>query len=944
MTNIEITIDGEPTILYIEKQRDYIDTEIIYYIIQKYKKRKIEKEQIEFIWYLNQKYDAWIKINENEKIKISNGLKILVKLKDETEDNDIQIIKKKIILDKIKNLNNRIDKEISKLNNKKKLLDVQPSTSFYLNNDNNSISNIEIPEKENPTINEDDIDNNLEVDITILTANPLIDIEDNLELKTMNDFNSIAYSINQVILDCNKQIRAQFLPLTRDNLEYAISQRPKIIHLICKSTYVLNKNINNDTDNNNNNNNNYYSPYLLFENENCEIERINQEELNMILNSKDLMKIDKEILKNITLFISTPLSEEVFEMFDKFNFKNIIVQHTTLADITFISELNEQLYRNIIDLNKPISVAFEDAKNDSKNLLYQVCCCFHKHKNNCQLKMNLSNELYFYRENKNEIIFEIPHFYHLCYICDCPKKGICNHHKNCDNYNYSFKPLCKKKLNNNICCCYDKKKHGLDNIFFCKFPEIKNEDGIFSNYQSNNFSTIINSDYVPNYDKMNLIIGRNFIVYNIFDSLISKCYNIINVHGKQYRESINKIDLLIDMIIEFLRERIPYLIFDDSQLNLNNEQSSDLSLSSKNTMNIKINKFNIIKEKICIFDLSKIANLDLLFPSESAPQIESKIKFIPVFEKIDDQNSNIRITNDNNNFGKKVFFINGFKITHDDLIKLFNEQNNIFKSQVILFTEDKFDKTNLKNANEINIVDLNFEALKKEDYEIILQNQKIIFNKDNFDKKINDIVNYSLNEKEDTLTRELTTIVKDNNQSNLIYEILFLFNCSNSGHYKMEMEALYPNNIEEINTLIEEKFIQKRIIIKENHKDYYYQYNRRIPIFNDYYDDRKNKIPDKVKQLLLEKLFCFYYMIFLRILKEVKSKGFSETENNIKIQFKPNYKPNDSLTSFSAIQELGIWLPFEVNQICEICELNNNFKISIFMDIVIIYYEILEIF
>ena len=248
MAEIEIIIDGEPEpIIYKEKDNDYINVKIITCIIQNYKNEQKDKDIIEFIRYLNPEYDAWVRLNEAENLKIKNGLKILVKLKEENENN-IQIIKKKEIIDKINNLNNKIDEELVKLNNIQKLQEVPISTSFYLTKTNN-IS--ETQENGNLTINEEDSENDVEVDITVLTANPLVDnkeddlypsednneydLQNKKELKTMNDFNSITYSINQVIMDCNKQIRAQFLTLTSENLEFAISQKPKIIHLICKS-------------------------------------------------------------------------------------------------------------------------------------------------------------------------------------------------------------------------------------------------------------------------------------------------------------------------------------------------------------------------------------------------------------------------------------------------------------------------------------------------------------------------------------------------------------------------------------------------------------------------------------------------------------------------------------------------------------------------------------
>ena len=190
---------------------------------------------------------------------------------------------------------------------------------------------------------------------------------------------------------------------------------------------------------------------------------------------------------------------------------------------------------------------------------------------------------------------------------------------------------------------------------------------------------------------MSLIIGRNFIIYNIFDSLLTKEYNIININGKEYKESINKIDLLIDLIIEFLKERIPYLIPDDFELDLPNQQSSDLSLSRRNTSTFKINKFQMIKDRYRSFDSNN--NSLNYFCLESAPLLENKINFIPNFEKIyfkDEQENNIRIINDIKNCKNKVFFINGYKINNDKLIKIF-KQKELFKSQIILFTENEFD-------------------------------------------------------------------------------------------------------------------------------------------------------------------------------------------------------------------------------------------------------------
>ena len=940
MIKIEIKIDGRPVIIpYNIKQGDFINKAIISHVIQNFKESYKEKK-IKFIRYLNQEYDAWMLLNENEDLEIKNDLQILVKLKDNNLDKN-QILKKKKIIGKIKNLCKKIDQEVSKLDKQKDIKDYRPSKTY-----NESMKKIDIEknnekdeEKKDKEIendnsfysNDDDKDY---ADIIVLTGNPILDRQEDQidqieekELRSMNDFNSITDSIhNYILYDCNKQIKARFLPLTEQNLIMSIYQKPKILHLICKSVYQLEKN-----KDNNNNLNNKYCVNLLFENENCEVERVNDNDLKKIFNFKYLLKKDKEILKNISLFISTPLSEDVFDMVKTFNFKNILVQHTSLANIEFISQLNEQLYKNIIDLNCSIKISLENAKKDIINVdrmkdKQQSCCCFHIHEDNCTFKMNLSNELYSDNINKEEI-FKIPHFYHLRYKCECNDKDFCNHKKknSCDNYLYSFNSLCKKKKSQYICCCHSlKKMHDLNHIFFCQFSNIKDDEGIFSNYKSNNISFIINQEYVPNYGKMNLFLGRNLIVYNIFDFIKNKTHIIINIYGKQYLEDINKIDLLIDMIKEFLKERIPYLNYDDFQPNINNEDNSnELLIAKKKTSIFKINKFQRFIDKMNSCSSSKSLNL---FPAESAPQGLIQQKNTPIFEKIyfkNDKENNISIINDINNCKNKVYFINGYKLKNIDLIKIF-EQKELFQSQIILFTENKFEKDSIKNTNNIEISYLSFESLKKNDYEIKLQNQKISSNKYDFDKNIkNKLYESNYIEKENNLEDNLSEsskINKDNNKNFLYYEILFLFNCSNSGHFGMEMQALFPNNLEEIKSIIEAKYIPKSVLIKKEEINYY-RYIRNESVFKNYYETRKDLIPYKVKQLILEKLFGFYSFAFHFLLKKTKVKDWKNTDNNIKLELKKNnnkkiikYKPYDYLTTFSAIQELGMWLPFKKNK------------------------------
>ena len=59
------------------------------------------------------------------------------------------------------------------------------------------------------------------------------------------------------------------------------------------------------------------------------------------------------------------------------------------------------------------------------------------------------------------------------------------------------------------------------------------------------------------------------------------------------------------------------------------------------------------------------------------------------------------------------------------------------------------------------------------------------------------------------------TIYKDNEKTNLNFEILFLFNCSNSGHFKMEMEKLYSDILDEIEQILDKIYVPKNIIEKK---------------------------------------------------------------------------------------------------------------------------------
>ena len=157
---------------------------------------------------------------------------------------------------------------------------------------------------------------------------------------------------------------------------------------------------------------------------------IDKSELDKIFNFKSHKNI-KENIEKITLIISTPLAEDVYDLFKDYGFKNIIVQHTTLADVDFVADFNYDFYKDLIIYpERSIDQIFQYAFNfyiDNNNPPI-FCCCFHKHEKNCKFLLNLNNELY-NDNNDNKINVDnlevsLPHFYHLFPDCvgECQEK------------------------------------------------------------------------------------------------------------------------------------------------------------------------------------------------------------------------------------------------------------------------------------------------------------------------------------------------------------------------------------------------------------------------------------------------------------------------------------------------------------------------------------------
>ena len=448
-------------------------------------------------------------------------------------------------------------------------------------------------------LNEDKIDSlpQAPLNLIVLTANPLMDTEGNKELRTMNDFDIIKSNIYNLFSEKDVLNHIEFAPLTKQTLKYFISneeKRPVILHLICKSTYKITKSTESDGENKDQSSD---FTNLIFEND----YDYNQQKNNYNSVFMDKTRLKSEIfdyesnptleknVNKITLIISTQLAEDVFDIFKDFGFKNIIVQHTTLANLSFVVDFNKTFYRDLImHFEQPIYEIYEDALNIPLDKVNPptFCCCFHKHNNDCEFMKNLINEIYnnnykIISKNSIEDIFKeietsIPHFFHLW--ADCPGSPKCNakiekinleniksgsdvkypensfslHNKICYSKFQDFKQKknvfqVQDKEYYNICCCdINPEKHNINYIFKTDFTRTENNNLI--KFRKKEF--ILKEKYIPYYDKMELLVGKNKFIFDVIKFLFSNELNL-NIYG----DNIENMRKFGNIIKEYYFER-----------------------------------------------------------------------------------------------------------------------------------------------------------------------------------------------------------------------------------------------------------------------------------------------------------------------------------------------------------------------------------------------------
>ena len=937
--------------------------------------KKIRKNQIEFIKYYNID-KAWesIKVNTPE-INVSNieQLKLLVKLiKKEKPFPKIEEM-----INKIKNISNSIDNEIAELknlqfikNNSGDLLSLESAMS-------NSSFNIRELSRKSSFIFQDEE----KADVIVLTANPLFykyELDKIKELRGINEFNCITDQIYQILSRTDLPIKSQFLTLTKNNFINAINKKPKILHLICKSIYDcdnynqksskliqhLNSALSNEKIEDNkiieNEVKKFYSPILIFENEKCQMKKITYNILSKIFKNKG------DLTKEITLFISTPLSKDIFDMFLSLSpivFKNILVQHSTLADASYIAQFNRDLYLNLLDKK-----SLEDALNQAKRINfsgYQFCCCSHEHDDSvCLIKKYLSNELFrededetnkINEENNHQVNYEyikkIPHVYHLRYKCDCKERlnennanfnNFCFHNvASCENRNHII--FNSRKIN--ICCCQKKNKeikHSLEGVFQLKKT---NEEIIFNEYNKEKYKkcVIINKEYVPNYGKMQFKVRFNKILYRIFEFILKKNCNILNVYGNQYNSL--EIGNLITIIEEFIKERHSYFFLDNQKTNnsnFNNKESEDLSLTKKETIELELGKKNSIKNQ---YSFNKVDSIDLAMNTQNSAKqlhldlnrINKPMLNINVFDNINNLGSIFSKKSDNNN---RIYIINALKFNDwnsYEWIKKLRTKIDISKTYIIIFDTNKINEK-IEEDNHIEKIDyIAFDPLDKYDWMVKNQIYKIENSKDDFEKlSIEKGRNLAKEDKD-----KIMDFIKENNEeSEMYYLILYLFNCANSGLFAFEFEDLFPNKIElKEAQKIRDLYVEKKLLNIETNRNTNGNIIKKQQVYIKYIKNKTFiselcaliKIPENIKHNILRRLFLFYakkYRLLISKIKQDRNRiNLQKQEINVK-----GYRPTDSLFSFSAIQSLGIWLPlndaskFEDNSTAPIYNIEGYFN------------------
>ena len=598
--------------------------------------------------------------------------------------------------------------------------------------------------KEKMDIKYKEENNDAPLNVIVLTANPLMDGAK--ELRTMNDYNIISSKIYDIFWQRGYIKNTIFGPLTIKTLKDAISneqKRPVVLHLICKSTYLIPENPNESKEN---------CTKLIFE---------KNYNYNQSINNYDLEFIDKKRLKEdifnyesnpklrenvnkIILIISTDLAEYVKDMFQDFGFKNILIQHTTLADVNYVADFNESFYKDIIRYSGlPINTIYEVTLNDYKYMdetkLPIFCCCFHKHKDDCPFLKNIKNELY--NNNfkiKNDIsqkeMFEkieesIPHFYHLlpdcCLLPKCsdrfkylnnkqkdkifPENSFSSHNIICYKKFKYYKKINAIKNNTvryfNICCCQESpEKHSIDYIFPKDFSKEKRNNEI----RFKKTELVTNKQYATKYDE--LLIGNNNNILELIKFLLSSDLNL-NIYGDNI-ENMKKFGNIANNY--FL---LRYYYYESNKSEEEKEHENEIGFESPKNLLENDNTINVIDFALkeghpkIMFDekAKKVLIYDYDLKKDNRVKLENyqtyQIYYIYVYDS--DLVNNIQLNN------KKIIWFSEKKLEGNRFEKrlelnkdpelqpkeYYNNPTNVFLNEYIKFQNNKYVINNWRKNN-----------------------------------------------------------------------------------------------------------------------------------------------------------------------------------------------------------------------------------------------------
>ena len=586
------------------------------------------------------------------------------------------------------------------------------------------------------------------LNLVVLIANPLFDGKK--ELRSMNDFNIIASKIYKALDEEDYLKYTEFLPLTLNTLKYFITneqKRPVILHLICKSTYIIPEE---EKDKTSSENSEDYTN-LIFEDDNnyYNSEFVDKKKLEKEIFNYGSNKKLKENVNKIILIISTPLKNDVYNIFEKFGFRNIIIQHTTLADVKFIADFNYEFYKDIIaKSDQKINKIYEEALNCDTDTINPptFCCCFHKHKTSCDFFKNLKTELYNNNECKKLDDFKelIPHFYHLysgCYkippICPdrikkinrkikdenkkIPENSFCYHFAYCIN-NFKCLPPIDKSINAkklifdpeylvNFCCCKEMPEIHTKNCAFIKDFSAENKNNEIRFTYKGTKRGIIN--YTPNYERMILFLGNNKVTFDIIQYFSSNKYFSLNIYG----DIIENLKKFGDALIEYYLEK--YYFFETSNLSLSNISNLNKVKSAEN--------FNIDLTESDSNSNDNIKKEDFGIHNIKSAEFFRKIEKIDFFEINLNKNYTNTFQEEDKNINNIIYFIyvhdpslvNQIKISNKKIIWFSNEEikdNNIKITEFIKFSKIPIEHKDPKDPNNDYLYYMNPSKINPNEY------------------------------------------------------------------------------------------------------------------------------------------------------------------------------------------------------------------------------------